>query len=74
MCGIAGIICDREEESQQRLERMVYAMRHRGPDGEGYVHIPLLGDRELGFGHTRLSLFQSKMSAIRVHNENRYGS
>src|SRR5208283_481929 len=52
MCGIAGIL-ERKSGVVDRvmLQRMVYALSHRGPDGQG-VHI----DGEIGLGHARLSI------------------
>jgi len=42
MCGIAGIYADdpRRPVERERVERMVAAMRHRGPDGAGFHHGP----------------------------------
>ena len=36
MCGIAGILGRVSETNRSALKRMVDAMAHRGPDGEGY--------------------------------------
>jgi len=36
MCGIAGIIGRVDDANRQALSRMSTAMRHRGPDGEGF--------------------------------------
>jgi asparagine synthase (glutamine-hydrolysing) len=36
MCGIAGIVGKLDEVNRAALRRMNNAMRHRGPDGEGY--------------------------------------
>jgi asparagine synthase (glutamine-hydrolysing) len=51
MCGIAGIVAPTAARYRHALERMVDALRHRGPDGNG-VHV--FGDCALG--HTRLSI------------------
>lgn len=53
MCGIAGYInFDREKNaSQETIKKMTDIISHRGPDGEG-IYI----DRNLGFGHRRLSI------------------
>ncbi|MBI3948756.1 MAG: asparagine synthase B [Armatimonadetes bacterium] len=48
MCGIAGMYLHR---SEAELQRMLAAIRHRGPDEEG----TFLG-REVAFGHARLSI------------------
>jgi asparagine synthase (glutamine-hydrolysing) len=52
MCGIAGILYfnDRPVE-KQLIQRMTDEMAHRGPDAEG-----IFLDRELAFGHRRLSI------------------
>ena len=50
MCGIAGIL-GRFDPQGRDLERMLEAIRHRGPDGEG-VHT----DAHVTLGHRRLSI------------------
>jgi len=40
MCGIAGILGRVSETNRTDLKRMVDAMAHRGPDGEGYWESP----------------------------------
>src|ERR1700722_15892926 len=50
MCGIAGILGRFDREGRD-LERMLEAIRHRGPDGEG-VH----PDAHVTLGHRRLSI------------------
>jgi len=56
MCGIAGIVSDREAGvAADALARMAGAMGHRGPDGRGVMNRTL--DRwTVGVGHTRLSI------------------
>ncbi|HET7462297.1 MAG TPA: asparagine synthase (glutamine-hydrolyzing) [Longimicrobium sp.] len=53
MCGICGIYhFDRDRAAGQgELAAMAHALRHRGPDGEGFHH-----DGSLGLGHRRLSI------------------
>lgn len=52
MCGISGVLEFKNPTvDSAMLRRMVAALSHRGPDGQG-VHI----DREIGLGHTRLSI------------------
>lgn len=53
MCGIAGIayINNQKKVDQSELKLMADLMRHRGPDGEGF-----LVDGSVGFGHRRLSI------------------
>ena len=50
MCGIAGIL-GRFDPQGRDLERMLEALRHRGPDGEG-VHT----EAHVTLGHRRLSI------------------
>lgn len=51
MCGIAGIVGPGAGQQVQALRRMIDAMAHRGPDGEGVYSAPsgacLLGHRRL---------------------------
>ena len=50
MCGIAGIVgCG--PTAGEDMQRMLFALRHRGPDGEGTEHGP-----QAIFGHRRLSI------------------
>ena len=52
MCGIAGIFHrDGAPASPVLLRRMTDAVKHRGPDGEGYYL-----DGNLGLGHRRLAI------------------
>lgn len=37
MCGIAGILTSRGDDQRDRLGRMLRALNHRGPDGEGII-------------------------------------
>jgi asparagine synthase (glutamine-hydrolysing) len=50
MCGIAGIVGPTAFLSEG-MQRMLYALRHRGPDGEGIEQ-----DSHAIFGHRRLSI------------------
>jgi asparagine synthase (glutamine-hydrolysing) len=71
MCGIAGIISsDPSLVNAPQLNRMMTALAHRGPDGEGYW-INLSGN--VGFGHRRLSIIDlTKMGDQPMHYQNRY--
>ena len=54
MCGIAGIYNYAEPDrpvDRNLLMRMTRTLAHRGPDAEGFYI-----DRNLGFGHRRLSI------------------
>jgi asparagine synthase (glutamine-hydrolysing) len=55
MCGIAGIVAPEVARHGAALERMVSALRHRGPDGLG-SHL----FRNCGLGHARLSIVDLK--------------
>lgn len=65
MCGICGIF-DRSgsQIDSDCLERMIEAIHHRGPDGDGrYV------DLEIGLGHRRLSIIDVSGGAQPIENE-----
>jgi asparagine synthase (glutamine-hydrolysing) len=51
MCGIAGIVSSDARDLGDVMQRMLYALRHRGPDGEGIEQ-----DGTAIFGHRRLSI------------------
>ena len=52
MCGIVGMLnCDGTPVSSDVLVRMTRMLKHRGPDGEG-----IWVDKNIGFGHRRLSI------------------
>lgn len=53
MCGVAGIVdlSGAREPDRAALKRMTDALRHRGPDGEGFY----IADG-VGFGHRRLAI------------------
>lgn len=53
MCGIVGLFHSRRPEvpDQARLRRMADAIRHRGPDGEGFH-----AEAHVGLGHRRLAI------------------
>ena len=54
MCGIAGFLCTgAPDDAPARLEAMIAALRHRGPDGGGTWHDDGCG---IGLGHRRLSI------------------
>ena len=50
MCGIAGIFSAQPSRPAD-MDRMLNALRHRGPDGEGVYH-----DEHVSLGHRRLSI------------------
>ncbi len=72
MCGIAGYL-DRSaaagaarRSGQELLERMILALRHRGPDGFGYHLAP-----PVGLAHARLSIIDLATGEQPIHNEDR---
>ncbi len=58
MCGIAGILNKQEPVQPDQIRRMTDSMSHRGPDAEGYFL-----DREMAFGHRRLSIIDLSETA-----------
>jgi asparagine synthase (glutamine-hydrolysing) len=68
MCGIAGIVdlSGRRPVSQELLQRMADAIRHRGPDEEGYLEAP-----GLGLANRRLSIVGLKDGRQPIYNEDR---
>ena len=66
MCGIAGYFGRRDASPTGAavLERMVGALRHRGPDGEG-----VWCDGVAGLGHTRLSIIDLAAGAQPMSND-----
>ena len=65
MCGIAGFVGPGDRSD---LERMTRALRHRGPDGEGF-HCDEI-DRVF-LGHRRLSVIDISGGAQPMWNEDR---
>ncbi len=53
MCGIAGVYAPGRRQGDEKLERMLDSMAHRGPDDRG---VQVLADGELLLGHLRLSI------------------
>jgi len=68
MCGITGIYRARTGEpvSENELRLMTEALAHRGPDAYGYYT-----DRNLGLGHSRLSIIDLSGGSQPVYNENK---
>ncbi len=66
MCGIAGIFSlnGNSTPSVDHLDRMVSALRHRGPEESGrYL------DRQIALGHARLSIIDLAGGTQPIHNE-----
>jgi asparagine synthase (glutamine-hydrolysing) len=55
MCGIAGIVAPSSRRFQGHLDRMIKALKHRGPDGDGLSFFD-----QCALGHTRLSIVDLK--------------
>lgn len=51
MCGIAGILNFRGQADPSVVKRMIAVQKHRGPDGEGFLH-----RGPVALGHCRLSV------------------
>ncbi|MBM4319662.1 MAG: asparagine synthase (glutamine-hydrolyzing), partial [Deltaproteobacteria bacterium] len=66
MCGICGIfnLGDGAPPDSALLRRMVAALRHRGPDGNGGY-----GDRHILLGHSRLAIIDLSGGAQPMSNE-----
>jgi asparagine synthase (glutamine-hydrolysing) len=71
MCGIAGIISKRTNiVSQQSLQKMTDAIKHRGPEGEGFW---INNNGIAALGHRRLSIIDlSPAGAQPMHYQDRY--
>ncbi len=67
MCGISGIATFNESGVPEGLIRNINgALRHRGPDDEGYFHG---GDRKVILGHRRLSIIDIASGRQPIFNE-----
>jgi len=68
MCGIAGFfnISSAGSPGQDVLERMIYPMTHRGPDGYGFY-----AGTGVGFAHARLSIIDLEGGWQPIHNEDK---
>lgn len=67
MCGVVGLAVDAgTTPAQAMLESMVAAIRHRGPDDEGYYVAP-----GIGLGHARLSIIDLGGGKQPIHNEDK---
>lgn len=68
MCGVCGIVrLDDGPVDESALARMIDAMAHRGPDGDG---VWISDDKTVGLGHRRLSIIDlSPLGAQPMTNE-----
>ncbi|MBW2140902.1 MAG: asparagine synthase (glutamine-hydrolyzing) [Deltaproteobacteria bacterium] len=65
MCGIAGYHnSKRDQGEKEALRRAVAALRHRGPDGEGFYF-----SEEAGLGHARLAVIDVQTGDQPLYNE-----
>jgi asparagine synthase (glutamine-hydrolysing) len=65
MCGIAGIV-NSDPARDSAMRRMLDALAHRGPDGEGIYH-----DELVTLGHRRLSIIDLAGGQQPLHNADR---
>jgi asparagine synthase (glutamine-hydrolysing) len=56
MCGIAGILAEKEHVVRDALAPMAACMAHRGPDSAAESYLPFGADRFLGLAHRRLAI------------------
>ncbi len=68
MCGIAGYFSlgNRPDDGRRVLERMIYPLAHRGPDGFGFFQ-----DEVAGLAHARLSIIDLAGGWQPITNEDR---
>jgi asparagine synthase (glutamine-hydrolysing) len=66
MCGIAAFFSNSKPISAERLNRMTYILRHRGPDRRG---IWLSPNQRAGLGHVRLSIIDLMTGHQPIANE-----
>ncbi|BCO07657.1 asparagine synthetase B [Desulfolithobacter dissulfuricans] len=69
MCGIAGYFRVQDNKATfdlRSLERMIWSLRHRGPDGFGFFQ-----DQRTGLAHARLSIIDLEGGWQPIHNEDK---
>lgn len=64
MCGICGVITGGPPADVELLLRMIGRLKHRGPDGSGYLR-----DAGGGLGHARLAIIDTAGGAQPLSNE-----
>jgi asparagine synthase (glutamine-hydrolysing) len=65
MCGITGLLnFDKKPINSESLRKMTHALKHRGPDGQGF-HI----EDFIGIGHQRLSIIDLEGGRQPLSNE-----
>lgn len=71
MCGIAGGWWPQTAEPQVKLVKALQAMRHRGPDDQGFELYPF-NPAVVGLGHSRLSIIELSAAGHQpMHSPNR---
>jgi asparagine synthase (glutamine-hydrolysing) len=71
MCGICGIVERRGAIDRQALRQMTAAIRHRGPDDEGFYVAPEDAQTGVGLGFRRLSIIDLVTGNQPIANEDR---
>jgi asparagine synthase (glutamine-hydrolysing) len=71
MCGICGIVEPRGPIDRQALRQMTAAIRHRGPDDEGFYVAPEDTQTGVGLGFRRLSIIDLVTGNQPISNEDR---
>jgi asparagine synthase (glutamine-hydrolysing) len=69
MCGICGIVQRDGPINLRALQRMMAAIRHRGPDDEGFYVTPAEGEVAAGLGFRRLSIIDLVTGNQPIANE-----
>ncbi len=64
MCGICGVVTGGPPPDVDLVLRMIGRLRHRGPDGSGYVR-----DADAALGHARLAIIDTAGGAQPLSNE-----
>jgi len=62
MCGITGFADFKKRSKEEFLEKMTFAVSHRGPDGQGFYFKETF-KAFIGLGHRRLSIIDLSTSA-----------
>lgn len=75
MCGIAGLLGPHPRETGlAAVERMIAALRHRGPDGKGAEALEAGNGRRLFLGHARLTILDLTEQAAQPMSDPSTGS
>lgn len=62
MCGIAGFVDFHKNTTEDQLNKMAFALQHRGPDGQG-AWLNETPEASVGLGHRRLSIIDLSHAA-----------